>query len=98
MLRRRTSGWHRVRLPRIGNSVLDGVAWGSTHAYAVGEARGGPIVLERTGQSWVQRTVATPGGPILEGIGASVDGAVWAVGLRFNANGDARSVAETPCT
>jgi hypothetical protein len=35
--------------------------------------------------------------PILDGVGASADGSVWAVGLSFVADDDAQPIAETVC-
>ena len=99
LLARRATGWHRIFLAGLGSATLDGVAWAGTRAYAVGLGRDGAFALEKSGAAWERRTVALAGYPYLNGVGASPDGSVWAVGIRDSASGDSqRSVAERPCS
>lgn len=91
------TGWRRMPLPNIGSAVLNGVAWASTQAFAVGGAHQGTFALKWTGARWVRLSVENAAQyPDLNGVGASLDGTVSAVGLQTV--GKSRSIAETLCT
>jgi hypothetical protein len=99
VLARSNSGWGRMDVPHVRASILSGVAWTTTRAYAVGNGRDGPVVYKWTGSAWVKRTVAyyANGYPDLNAVGAATDGSAWTVGLRITKPGEIRSAAETIC-
>jgi hypothetical protein len=99
VLSRSTSGWKHMDIPHARGSILSGVSWATTRAYAVGNGADGPVALKWIGASWVNRTVGDTanGYPDLNAVGAATDGTVWTVGLRITKGGDVRTVAETIC-
>jgi hypothetical protein len=99
VLTRLASGWRRMDIPHVRGSILYGVAWVATRAYAVGNGHDGPVAFKWTGSSWVNRTVGDePNGyPDLNSVGAAPDGSVWTVGLRIAKSGHVRTAAETRC-
>jgi hypothetical protein len=99
VLERSMSAWSHMDVPHVQGSILSGVAWATTRAYAVGNGHDGPVAYKWTGSSWVKRSVAfyANGYPDLNAVGAATDGSAWTVGLRITKPGEVRSAAETLC-